>query len=64
MTACVCPEGPAGHVIQAAGCRYRCCDMHNATCEPSELCCGSCSEVAHPRHPAGIPCVLEEPGRG
>lgn len=41
-----------------------CCDMHNAHCEPpSELCCGSCTEVAHDMFPTphadGSACVLD-----
>lgn len=40
-----------------------CCDLHNQCCEPpSELCCGSCTEAAHPEHPLGVPCVLDDTG--
>lgn len=36
-----------------------CCDMHNRHCEPpADLCCGGCTEVRHPDHPAGVACVL------
>ena len=32
----------------------RCCDMHNAHCEPpSELCCGDCTEIHHGMHSCG-----------
>lgn len=45
-----------------------CCDLHNEHCEPpSELCCGACTEAAHPEHPRGVPCVLatcSNPGGG
>ncbi len=57
---CICPEGGGPHAIWDLGCRYRCCDLHNQHCEPpSDLCCYGCAEVGHPRHPVGIPCVLE-----
>lgn len=37
----------------------RCCDLHNVHCEPpSELCCLYCTELAHPAHADGSPCVL------
>jgi len=37
-----------------------CCDLHSRTCEPpSELCCAECSEADHPRHPPGVPCILD-----
>ncbi len=36
-----------------------CCSMHNEHCEPpSELCCGDCTEAAHPDHRDGSSCVL------
>lgn len=37
-----------------------CCDLHNQHCEPpSELCCQACTEAGHPKHPAGVRCVLD-----
>lgn len=57
---CVCPEPGRLHRVGEPGCRYRCCDMHNRHCEPpGDLCCFGCAEAGHPRHPVGIPCVLE-----
>jgi hypothetical protein len=39
-----------------------CCDLHNIHCEPpADLCCDDCTEVRHPQHPPGVPCVLEVP---
>lgn len=41
-----------------------CCLDHNIHCEPpSELCCESCPEAAHPQHPPGVACVLDGGGR-
>lgn len=43
----------------------QCCELHNANCEPpSELCCQWCSEAAHPDHPPGVVCVLEQARAG
>lgn len=40
-----------------------CCDLHGTFCEPpSELCCESCTEAEHPRHPEGFVCVLDQGG--
>lgn len=34
-----------------------CCDLHGRNCEPpSELCCHSCTEAAHPAHADGSTC--------
>lgn len=34
-----------------------CCDLHGRICEPpSELCCKSCTEAAHPGHADGSAC--------
>jgi hypothetical protein len=36
----------------------RCCDLHGTVCEPpSELCCGACTEAAHPEHADGSLCA-------
>lgn len=38
-----------------------CCDLHGVHCEPpAELCCTKCTEAAHPRHPRGAACVLNQ----
>lgn len=43
----------------AARAEGRCCHLHTRTCEPpSELCCDGCTEVDHPVHADGRPCVL------
>jgi hypothetical protein len=35
--------------------------MHSRNCEPpSELCCEDCTEADHPRHPPGVPCILDQ----
>jgi hypothetical protein len=50
--------------IWIKGGAVRCCDLHNARCEPpSELCCGDCSEATHPNHPPDTPCVLRAHAR-
>jgi hypothetical protein len=44
-------------LIRAALARPACCDLHGRNCEPpSELCCSSCTEVAHPLHRDGSTC--------
>lgn len=45
-------------LAQVAGKPPACCDLHGPNCEPpSELCCASCTEVDHPRHPVGVQCT-------
>jgi hypothetical protein len=45
-------------LAQVAGDPPACCDLHNRHCEPpGDLCCGSCTEINHPQHPAGVQCT-------
>lgn len=52
--------GPRINNLRAAlgmrGVAANCCDMHGRTCEPGELCCGECTEGAHPHHVDGSFC--------
>lgn len=55
------PQAPRMAALIAAVDAAPCCDMHNGHCEPpSELCCHWCTEVEHPVHRAGAPCVLDQ----
>lgn len=48
---------PSGDVVPVP---RSCCDLHGVHCEPpSELCCEVCTEGLHPKHPAGVRCVLD-----
>lgn len=51
-------EAQRAHGAHYARClTVACCDLHGRNCEPpSELCCGSCTEAAHPGHQDGSAC--------
>lgn len=50
-----------GHTAESDA---RCCDLHNRNCEPpSELCCWTCTEAAHPDHRDGSACIAPDLSR-